>query len=187
MTVAAFGYRLIAPMNHVYLGHPLRLAIAVDVALLVGLSLRSLALPPCGQLWLTLLLAGSGTLIPSTTIHANLHASLAAVRALWSGRALEDAPPGGLTPYPWRAYQETLDYIRTQTTPATRIANLLRRDSPSLCGPTRTPPGVPGRDTVARMAVADEHPHGRRLRHVPHAVVGVCHRLGPGGAGLGRG
>ena len=142
-TIAAFGYRLIAPSDHLYLGHPLRLAIAVDVALLLGLSLRSFVLPAFGRLWLTLLLAGAGTLIPSSRIHANMHASYAAIKAILTGVELESFPPGGETSYPWEDYQGMLAYIREHTETRTRVANLLRRDSPSICGPTRRIPVFP--------------------------------------------
>lgn len=142
-TAAAFGYRLIAPVDHLYLRHPLRLAIAVDLALVLGIALESSGLPASAKLWLTFLLAGSGSLMPGPTIHSNIHASSAAIDALRSGRVLEHAPPGGRTIYPWGDYQRALRYLRDQTRPGTRVANLLRDRSPAVCGPTGRLPVFP--------------------------------------------
>jgi hypothetical protein len=45
--------------------------------------------------------------------------------------------------YPWRDYQQVLDYLRNKTPETTRVANLLRERSPALCGPTARLPVFP--------------------------------------------
>ncbi|QEH37577.1 hypothetical protein OJF2_61680 [Aquisphaera giovannonii] len=142
-TVAAFAYRLVAPLDHLYLRHPLRLAIAVDVALLVGIGLRTMDLTATGRLMLTLLLAGAGSMAsgPSTLWYP--HCAAMGMRALRAGVPLEKAPPGVTMAYPWRDYQRALDYLRRETSASTRVANLLRERSPALCGPTARLPVFP--------------------------------------------
>ncbi|WP_165231794.1 hypothetical protein [Aquisphaera insulae] len=142
-TVAAFAYRLVAPFDHLYLRHPLRLVLAVDVALLAGIALRSLEIPASAMVCLMLLLAGAGTAISGPTIHWYPHWTAKGIRALRAGVAPDRMPPGVTLSYPWHDYQETLGYLRTNTAATTRVANLLRERSPALCGPTARLPVFP--------------------------------------------
>jgi hypothetical protein len=82
-----------------------------------------------------------------------------ALAALERGLMPEEPPPGyiepgsdlGVTSYPWRDYRAVLTYLRDETSPRTRIANVLR-DCPALTGPAARLPVFPA-ESIAWLAV----------------------------------
>ncbi|WP_406697697.1 hypothetical protein V5E97_02445 [Singulisphaera sp. Ch08] len=141
LTAMGFGslYKPLSPIAHSYLNIPLMLIWAVSLAVLVHLVL-SLARPsPSLQLTATLLILALGvTARPEFCVAGPTRRALAAFR---QGKLPDENPPGyraGTVPtsgfYPWQDYRAMIDYMKHRTTPATKVANVLKGD-PAVASP----------------------------------------------------
>lgn len=144
--LAAFAgvmwYRPLSPIGHAYLLQPLMLVWTVLAANLAGVIVN-IFLRENGSAfrlaWLTLLLAAVN---PGRPIFSNPESSLKAMGALAAGTDPLTAPLGyrhnlaviKTPPYDWLDYRSMLEYLRTQTSPSTRVANALKR-MPAVTGP----------------------------------------------------
>lgn len=134
-------YRPMSPNPHTYLTHPLMLVWAGLVALLVQtiLDRRWLAAPV--RLVAVLLVAGLG--LTAKPQFCNPNGSLEAFRWLKTHKEPGPKPTGYLhnrdVPasgyYDWKDYCDLLDYLRTQTSRTTKVANCLKF-VPAINGPT---------------------------------------------------
>ncbi len=139
-TVGALVYKPMSPFPHVYLDHVLNVTLAIDTALLAWIAL-GLDLSRGTRLALVLL-----TLAPTAVIKprfCNPGGSLHSLATLGHGGEPE-AEPNGYRPTPglpaaayyrWSDYRSTLQWVRENTRPTTRVANMLR-EVPALTGPT---------------------------------------------------
>lgn len=134
--LAAFGaaliYKPMSPVPHAYLIQPLTLICSVLGGLLFYLARSWPGSTPVTQALVLLLLIGFQ--VNGRPRFCNFETALAAPRALASGVEPAREPMGfEFSPwakrgagYKWADYRALLDYLRTQTSPDTRIANVLR-------------------------------------------------------------
>ncbi|HWE40596.1 MAG TPA: hypothetical protein VG406_28875 [Isosphaeraceae bacterium] len=143
---AAVVYKPIHPVQHAYLGHPLALISAVVVAVLVAWIVAATRHWPTLGLLAVLVILKVG--IPSVPTYCSVNETIRAFPALIRGDESEAAPAGAdpwfvrrgqtipASDYDWGEYRAVLRYLRAETTPTTRVANLLRRfPFPAINGP----------------------------------------------------
>jgi hypothetical protein len=154
----AWFYKPISPVPWPYLTHPYVVVLSLNVAILIhvlleaGLARPSLCL---GVILLAVLASG----VVARPKYCGVGESRRAIAAMGQGRAPEVAPPGYIEPgsdpgvdsYPWRDYRAVLLYLKGETSPWTRIANVLR-DCPALTGPAARLPVFPA-ESIAWLAV----------------------------------
>ncbi len=145
--VAALGfallYRPLHPKPHLYLVLPLRLTWACSLPLLVDGLLRTTARRPILGLAGTLILLGVA--VPGVPSFCSVTESLDALREWKRSDEPELLPrtasaqfhPGRPeSPFTWPDYRRTLIYLRSRTSPATPVANLLNNvPFPAINGP----------------------------------------------------
>jgi hypothetical protein len=156
-TAAAIVYLPLHPYPYPYLDIPLRMAVAVDAAVLAGIVLASAPWRPAakgGAVAAILLLA-----LPATPRHLpSLPEYCSAVdsRIALAGFVRDGEPatlPPGARPhflpapgqhYEWEDYRRTLSHLRTATAPSTRVAPFFRNYCfPALGGMTDRAPVFP--------------------------------------------
>jgi hypothetical protein len=147
--VAFLGALLYAPLHpiaHAYLEHALAMILAINGAVLVLLILRSPFFSSSATRLITLLLVVPSMITArSGDRYFSPVASLQAVRFLAAGEMPEAAPPGYVNDpyrsvviaayYPWEDYRAAIEFIRTNTDPETRVANVLKGCA-AINGPT---------------------------------------------------
>jgi hypothetical protein len=125
-------YKPLSPVPHAYLTQPVTLVLAVLMGLLASVVLEWGPAPPVLQATALALLIGLQ--ITGRPRFCNLERTLEARGVLASGTEAEREPMGcefspwfkqGAT-YKWRDYRDLLAYLREHTSPATRVANVLR-------------------------------------------------------------
>jgi hypothetical protein len=154
----AWLYKPLSPVPWPYLTHPYVIVLSLNVAILIHILLE-VGLPrPSLRLGIVLLaILASG--IVARPRYCGVGESRRAIAALEQGRTPEAAPMGyiepgsdpGVASYPWRDYRAVLLYLRDETSPRTRIANVLR-DCPALTGPAARLPVFPA-ESIAWLAV----------------------------------
>jgi hypothetical protein len=125
--LGAFAYRLLHPVPHDYLNHPLALVLSLNVADLGALIVTSSVLAaPTARLIAVLLLVAMA--MPARPRYAIPNASLRTVRWLALGEKVDAPPPGyyDAAYYPWDDYQNMLEFLRRRISNETRVANVLR-------------------------------------------------------------
>jgi hypothetical protein len=155
----AWFYKPISPVPWPYLTHPYVIVLALNVAILVHVLLEAGLERPSLRLGVILLaILASGVVARPRC--CGVGESRRAIAALVRGGLPEEAPLGyiepgtdpGVATYPWRDYRAVLTYLRSETTPRTRIANILR-DCPALTGPAARLPVFPA-ESIAWLAVS---------------------------------
>ncbi|SIO43804.1 hypothetical protein SAMN05444166_4723 [Singulisphaera sp. GP187] len=141
LAAIGFGslYKPLSPVAHTYLNIPLMLIWAVCLAVLAHLVLALARQSPLLQLTATLLILGlGGTARPEFCVTGPTQRALAAFR---QGRWPDEKPPGyraGTVStsgfYPWQDYRALIDHLKHRTTPATKVANVLKGD-PAVTSP----------------------------------------------------
>ena len=152
-------YKPLSPMPHSYLEIPLMLAWSVNLAVLAGLIVSTSDASSTLKLAGVLALLGMGT----TTARPEfcvVGPNLRAVEALRSGLEPEGPPPGyrhGSVAtsafYPWSDYRGALLYLRTHTSPTTRVANALKGD-PAIASEVDRPSAFPA-ESLAWLRMVD--------------------------------
>lgn len=178
----ALVYRPLHPIGHAYLGLPLHLIWALNLAILAELSLQATARRPA--LGLTAIVAVLVVGIPGLPRYCRPIRSFAALTDLTRPVEPLVVPPGAegffapenpQSPYHWSDYRATLAYLRRATTPETRVANLLRNPPfPALNGPTGRVSPLPGESGVIwlwRTDPDDEPAFVEALERTPDSVV----------------
>lgn len=140
--VGALLYRVIHPVQHAYLIHPVQLVGAITWALPVAWLIACGWMSRPVRLVVVVLLAYE--IVPRPPWMCSPKESLEAIQALSQGEAAPDAPLGGFQPFYWRLgprswsrYCDLLDYLRQCTGPETMVANVLNRfPYESINGPT---------------------------------------------------
>jgi hypothetical protein len=159
----AWLYKPISPVPWPYLTHPYVIVLSIDVAILIHVLLEAGIARPSLRLCV-ILLAMLAAGVVARPRYCAVGESRRAIDALRRGALPEESPPGyiepgsdpGVASYPWRDYRALLTYLREETSPRTRIANVLR-DCPALTGPAARLPVFPAQ-SIAWLAVkpADE-------------------------------
>jgi hypothetical protein len=172
--LGAWVYKPLSPVPFPYLEHPLQIAWAVNVAVLVELLLAARLAHPAVRLVAVLLAARLG--VHARPYMCSIAYARQGIEALRRGEDPREAPLGlhiaiPLDPkalaYPWEDYRATLAYVRTNTTPETRVANLLHV-VPALNGSTGRPTPLPA-ESLAWLMVHpdDERRFGPALEAAP--------------------
>lgn len=170
-------YKPLSPIPHGYLDLPLYLVWAVNLAVLSQLVLSGPTLTPVLRLAFLLLLLALGTTVRPTfcMVSATIR-TLASLRhgtlpsgvpvGYWSGMAVTGAY------YRWEDYQAVVDYLKRETGPDTRVANVLKGDS-ALTGPCGRLPAFPAESiTWLRMVNPTDEPRfARELADARDSVV----------------
>ena len=151
-------YKPISPVPWPYLTHPYVIVLSVNVAILIHLLLEAPIARPSLR-FCVVLLAMLAAGVVARPRYCGVGESRRAIAALWSGIMPVEPPPGyiepgsdpGVASYPWRDYRAVLTYLRDETSPRTRIANVLR-DGPALTGPAARLPVFPA-ESIAWLAV----------------------------------
>lgn len=180
--LAALAYRPLHPIGHAYLGLPLRLFFALNLAIVAELVLQATARRPTLGLVAVVALVALG--VPGLPRYCRPFRSVQALADL--ARPVEPAtvPPGAegffapenpLSPYRWSDYRATLAYLRRATGPGTRVANLLRNPPfPALNGPTGRISPLPAESGIIwlwRTDPDDEPAFVAALERSPDSVV----------------
>jgi hypothetical protein len=141
---AALLYKPVHPIPHDYLLRPLELVSAVNVGLLAAWVRTA---PPLNRASRHVAIAAVVVVCLSPIPrYCSIEESMRAIALTVSGE-LSDRPPSGSREwlherlqrdgYRWASYRDALNYVRTQTSRDTLVANVLRRyPFPSLNGPT---------------------------------------------------
>lgn len=154
----AWCYRPVSPVPWPYLSHPYHVVLAVAVAMLVQMILALESASSAIRLVLVLfVLIGSG--VTARPKYCSVQLSLRALGDLRRGGLAERMPIGygpedgpDVVPYPWEDYRDVLRYLREQTPPDAKVANLLR-DPPALTGPSDRTSALPA-ESLAWLVVA---------------------------------
>jgi hypothetical protein len=155
----AWFYKPVSPVPWPYLTHPYVIVLSLNVAILGHVLLEAGPARPSLRLG-AILLAMLASGVVARPRYCGVGESRRAVAALTRGGLPEEAPPGyvepgtdpGVASYPWRDYRAVLEYLRGETSPRARIANLLR-DCPALTGPAARLPVFPA-ESIAWLAVS---------------------------------
>ena len=154
----AWLYKPISPVPWPYLTHPYVIVLSMNVAILIHVLLEAGIGRPSLRLCVVLLaMLASG--VVARPRYCGVGESRRAIAALERGIMPEEPPLGyiepgsdpGVASYPWRDYRAVLTYLRDETSPRTRIANVLR-DCPALTGPAARLPVFPA-ESIAWLAV----------------------------------
>jgi hypothetical protein len=155
----AWCYRPVSPVPWPYLSHPYHVVLAVAVAMLVQMILELEPASAAIRLVLVLfVLIGSGVTVRPK--YCSVQLSLRALGDLRRGGPAEKMPigygpedgPEPKIPYAWDDYRDALRYLREQTPPEAKVANLLR-DAPALAGPADRASALPA-ESLAWLVVA---------------------------------
>ncbi len=128
----AWLYKPISPVPFPYLEHPLRLIIAVNAAVLVQLLLTPGLTRPVPRLVAILLaLTAVVEIKPAQCSVSYTRQGIQSLRTrtepIDAPLGLRIGPPGSPQPlaYPWKDYRGTIEFLRTETSSATLVANLV--------------------------------------------------------------
>ncbi len=141
---AALAYRLVHPVQHAYLAHPLALVSSVAMALPIAWLIERAGVPPFLRvIAILVLIVEMSAGIPR---FCDLTASVEAIGSIARGEMTPlDSPPGSrawFDPasgrwYAWEDYRNTLRFLRERTGPTTLVANVLKEPPfPAINGPT---------------------------------------------------
>ena len=163
--LGAWFYKPLSPVPFPYLEMPLRLVCSINIALLVELLLTSRQAQPA--LRLVAVLLAVGLCVRAHPEMCSVAYSRRGIEALRRGSDAAEAPlglhialpadPKARSAFPWSDYRETLAYLRTQTDPTTRVANLVHV-VPALNGPAGRLTSLPA-ESLAWLGV---HPEDER-------------------------
>jgi len=160
--LGAWFYKPLSPVPFPYLELPLRIVCAINMALLVELLLSARRAEPALRLVAVLLAVGLG--VRARPEMCSVTYARRGVEALRRGEDPTEAPLGihialpadpKALAFPWNDYRETLAYLRAQTSPTTRVANLLHV-VPALNGPAGRLTPLPA-ESLAWLSVHPEH------------------------------
>jgi hypothetical protein len=154
----AWFYKPLSPVPWPYLTHPYVIVLSVNVAILIHVLLEA-ELPRPALQFVAIVLAMLASGVVARPKYCGVAESRRAIIALEQGRTPEMAPLGyiepgsdpGVASYPWRDYRAVLLYLKDETSPRMRIANILR-DCPALTGPAARLPVFPA-ESIAWLAV----------------------------------
>jgi hypothetical protein len=176
--VGAWCYKPLSPVpSHPYLTHPIMLVWSINVALLVPMLLR----PGFGSsaLRLVAVALAIGLGVRAKPENCSVQAARLAFKDLPRGAQPTQSPPGypeitldaQAQPYPWKDYRAVLDYLRTETRPDQRVANLLRV-APALTDPSGRLPALPA-ESLAWLLVKPDDESGflKALEESKDAIV----------------
>jgi hypothetical protein len=179
--VGAVLYRPLSPNPaHAYLVQPLMVMWAIHVSVLTALVLAIIPPPAVLRLATVLLVLGLGA--ATRPRFCNPTASWRAIGLLRRGDEPHEVPTGYVhnpdvphsARYDWDDYRRVLDYLRRETSPTTRVANVLR-SMPALAGPSGRLPALPA-ESIAWLRVvrpADEPLFAEALERAPEVTVVV--------------
>jgi hypothetical protein len=154
-------YKPLSPVPYPYLEHPLALVWAINIAVLVRILLIPGVARPAIRLVAILLAIRLG--VHAKPLQCSVASTRQGIEALRRGIDPIEPPLGihielpidaGSLAFPWKDYRETLAYLRTETSPETRVANLLHV-VPALNGPTGRLTPLPV-ESLAWLAVRPE-------------------------------
>jgi hypothetical protein len=175
--LGAWLYKPLSPVPYPYLTHPMMLVWSINVALLIVLILRLGDGSARVRLVAVVLAIGLGVRVRPE--NCSVQATLRAVNDLPRGAQPARVPPGypeiSLDPYaqmyPWKDYRAVIDYLRMETGPNDRVANLLR-GVPALTGPSGRLPALPANSLAWLNVRPDDEPGFRKaLEESDDAVV----------------
>ncbi len=157
----AWLYKPISPVPWPYLTHPYVIVLSINVAILIHVLLEAGIARPSLRLCV-ILLAMLAAGVVARPRYCGVGESRRAIDAIKRDVLPDEPPPGyiepgtdpGVASYPWRDYRALLTYLRQETSPRTRIANVLR-DCPALTGPAARLPVFPAQ-SIAWLAVKPE-------------------------------
>ncbi len=159
----AWFYKPLSPVPYPYLSHPLTLVWSMNVALVVALLVKS----ELGSASLRLAAVGLaiGLVIHVKPENCSVQAARLAFREIPRGMMPSQPPPGypeitldaSAQPYPWKDYVATLEYLRRETRPDERVANLLRV-VPALTGASGRLPALPAESLAWLLVKPDDEP-----------------------------
>jgi hypothetical protein len=167
-------YKPLSPVPFPYLEHPLVLVWCVNIGVLVHLLRAPDLARPAVRLVAVLLAVRLG--VHAKPYECSVAYARQGIAALRSGKEPPEAPLGlhiklpvdpGALAYPWPDYRETLAYLRSQTSPETRVANLIHL-IPALNGPAGRPTFLPA-ESLAWLKVRpqDEPAFERAIDEAP--------------------
>ena len=175
----AMLYRPLSPNpSHTYLTQPLAVAVSAMAGVLAGLLAGASTLKPTTRLAALLVLCA--LCLVARPRFCNPVGSANAVLALARGD-LSATVPTGYVPHPgieasarydWGDYQRLLKYLRTEVSPATRVANHLYY-LPAVTGPADRTPAFPAESTAWLRVVRaqDEALYAEALEHAEGSIV----------------
>jgi len=180
LLAGAVAYMAITPLMRPYVTHAFWLIWAFTLGVAVAMVREeAVARPWPWQAGAVSLLGLAMTLdvgsVPST---CRLSLQMPALRALAGNRPVAKAPVGYKHPYegtvvlpPWSDYQATLEYLKTELAPSTRVANAL--NGVAINGPTGRLPALPSESLTWLFVVrpTDEDRFIATLRANPDSVV----------------
>lgn len=172
--LGAWVYKPLSPVPFPYLELPLRIVCAINMALLVEMLLSASETGQALRLVAVLLAVGLG--VRARPEMCSVAYARQGVEALRRGEEPAAAPLGiyialpsdpKALAYPWNDYRETLGYLKSQTSPTTRVANLLHV-VPALNGPAGRLTPLPA-ESLAWLAVRpdDERLFAPALERAP--------------------
>jgi hypothetical protein len=158
----AWFYKPISPVAWPYLTHPYVIVLSMNAAILIHVLLEAGIARPSLRLC-AILLAMPAAGIVARPDRCAMGESRRALTALRRGGMPEEPPLGyiepgsdlGVASYPWRDYRAVLIYLRCETSPGTRVANLLR-DCPALTGPAARLPVLPAQSLAWLVVKPDD-------------------------------
>ena len=155
----AWCYKPVSPVPWPYLSHPYHVVLAVAVAMLVQMILTlDLASPSIRLVLVLFVMIGTGVTVRPK--YCSVQLSLRALGDLRRGGPAEKVPigygpkenPDSEVPYRWEDYRDALRYLREQTPPGAKVANLLG-NAPALDGPADRTSALPA-ESLAWLVVA---------------------------------
>ena len=155
----AWWYKPVSPVPWPYLSHPYHVVLAVGVAMLVQMILEvDLGSASIRLVLVLFVLIGAGVTVRPK--YCSVQLSLRALGDLRRGGPAEKVPigygpeenPDAEVPYPWEDYRDALRFLREQTPPGTKVANLLG-NAPALLGPADRASAMPA-ESLAWLVVA---------------------------------
>jgi hypothetical protein len=175
--VGVFFYAPLSPNEPPYLWHPFWLTRSIGLAAVIGVFL-GLEIPSNAKLLGFILTLGLVFGVPAWPRYSRPSHLRQTLVALSRGREVELAPSGYSHPYaknpilpPWEDYQGVLEYLRTKTTPETKVANLLM--GVAICGPAGSLSALPAESATWLYVVnqRDQAKFARALENCPDSVV----------------
>jgi len=170
-------YKPLSPMAHSYLDIPLTLIWSISLAVLVHLLMPLTCHAPSLQLAAILMVLALG--VTMRPLFCMVGPAVRAVASFRHGQWPEGEPPGyrrGSVPtssyYPWADYQAMVEYLKRQTAPDTRLANILKGD-PAVTSPAARHSVFPAESMawLRMLCPEQEGDFAKDLEQTPNSVV----------------
>lgn len=183
--ISVLAYAPLHPMRHLYLAHPLRLVVAVNLAL-VAAWLLDTAKSSRSYLGFSLVLTLVAAM-PGWPRFWDPLASAQSLSTLWQGTEPVQVPLGAAdhfapgdqrSPYTWRDYRAALAHLRSTTQRESVVFNLLRNvPFPAINGPIGRPTLLDAEGGIAFLYLVNprhEAEFAKSVASAPAGSVVVC-------------